>query len=460
MELSYFHFGVLSIVCLTLVALVYPKFNTYIYLGLIFFMPNTLAFGVKKGVEYISFYGAGTGLMVRPLISYYLLGLFFISLILYRNHKSILKQCRPAQIFIILSAYYAIYAIGGIASGVPINKVLSGSSAIHLVDMTLFIIILLRFCTDEKELSRLTTFTIACVFMIMCYGLIRYFFFGGDISNVYSNIEGIKIKLTFQDINDSLLACIVCYFCSWSLTNNWSNTSLRTKVFYIAVIALSIFTVLFSYRRSAWIGLCLAGVWFVFKQPMRRRIQVGIVFVVIATFMFTTLLTARLGQYEDKRSSVLFYDINNKQGDIATKSGRFSELSWAFDTIKNNLIFGVGPWGTIGYRGNRDYMHGGVMQIWLKLGLIGITLFVLAILFYITFCLTKYRKLPAGERGLFETGFAGLLFLLPTLCIGTPVIEYRTMQLLALCLALPYIIYAIKCGKNDQAYNSPTNKTI
>ena len=34
------------------------------------------------------------------------------------------------------------------------------------------------------------------------------------------------------------------------------------------------------------------------------------------------------------------------------------------------------------------------------------------------------------------------MFLLPTLLIGTPLIEFRTMQLLALCVALPYLACA------------------
>jgi hypothetical protein len=38
-----------------------------------------------------------------------------------------------------------------------------------------------------------------------------------------------------------------------------------------------------------------------------------------------------------------------------------------------------------------------------------------------------------------DAGFAGLLFWMPTLFIGTPIIEFRSMLLLGLTLALPYL---------------------
>jgi hypothetical protein len=42
-----------------------------------------------------------------------------------------------------------------------------------------------------------------------------------------------------------------------------------------------------------------------------------------------------------------------------------------------------------------------------------------------------------------DAGFAGLLFWMPTLLIGTPVIEFRTMLLLGLTLAMPYLAHRV-----------------
>jgi O-antigen ligase len=443
-ELNTFRIAVILLLLLIGVLLVLrPKLITYIYLGLILYMPNTLGFGVKQGINYFAFYGAGTGVVVRPLISFYLLGLFVISLFLYRNREPSIKSCQPVKILLLLSAYYVLYALLGFVSGVPVSEIVGGTSTIHLFDMTLFMLVLLRFCSDEKELSRLSSFLIFCVFTREVYGFIRFLFFGGDISNVYANIERINVKLTFQDINDNLLGTLVSFYCAWTLFQNWSKITLRIKLFYSTTIVLSIFTIMFSFRRTAWIGLCIAGAWFVIKQPLRRRIIAAILLGAIGFFTFTTLLTMRLGQYEHKKASMLFYDLTNKQGDLTTRTGRLGELEAAMQTIKDNVIFGVGPWGTITHFSHRDYMHGGILQIWLKLGMVGLVLFLAAMVAYMWFCLRKSRKVQPENRGWFEAAFAGVLFMIPTFTFGTPIIEYRTMQLTALCLSLPYVVYAI-----------------
>jgi hypothetical protein len=38
-----------------------------------------------------------------------------------------------------------------------------------------------------------------------------------------------------------------------------------------------------------------------------------------------------------------------------------------------------------------------------------------------------------------DAGFAGFLFWIPTLLIGTPIIEFRTMLLIGLSLAMPFV---------------------
>jgi O-antigen ligase len=362
---------------------------------------------------------------------------------IFRNHHFPLNRCASLKILWVLSAYYGLYALLGLSIGVPVAKIIGGSSAIHLLDMTLLIAVLLKFCSSENDLKRLTTFLIFCIFTRELYGLVRFIFFGGDVSNVYLNVENINVKLTFQDINDSLLACMAGFYCGWVLLFSKNSLSVHMKLFYLSVVSLSIFTVMFSYRRSSWVGLCLAGVLFVLKQPWRRRLQLALVVGIFGTIIFGYLLTARLGIYE-KRGSLLLYDVIGKKGEITSKTGRLAELSSAYETIKENFLFGVGPWGGIKGFGKKDYMHGGILQIWLKLGIIGLVLFLLAIIMFIIFYLGKGSYIePELNRGWFEAGAAGILFMFPTLSFGTPVIEYRTMQLIGLCLALPYITYGV-----------------
>lgn len=448
MEFNEFRIAVVAFLALTPLLMLRPKLIFYIYLGIIIYFPNVLGFGVSSNVKYLSLYSAGTGMLPLPLINIYLYGISVLSVILYRNRFGGSQQCSTLRWLWVLSGFYILYALVGVASDAPLDKVFGGRSTINILNMTLLMATILRVYADEKELSRLTHFLIFCVVTRDLFGLVRFAFWGGDISNVYANVEKIDVRLTFQDINDSLIACVVCFYCAWMLLFNWRALPLRSRFGYATIVALTVFTIMFSFRRSAWIGLFLAGALLVLKQPLRRRIQVGILVGVVAMFVLSTLLTMRLGQYEQSRKgSLLLYDITGRQGQVTTKEGRFAELAAAFETIQENWLFGVGPWGHYNFGGPRDYMHGGLLQVWLKLGLIGLVLFLLSAIAWVVFYIRKRKLIADKERGLFEAGAAGLLFLLPTLAVGTPIIEFRTMQLMGLCLALPYLAYVITSGK-------------
>lgn len=451
MEFNEFRIAALALLALTPLLMLRPKLIFYVYLGIIVYFPNVLGFGVSSNVKYLSLYSAGTGMLLLPLVNIYLYGIFALSVILYRNRLGRVQQCSTLTWLWALSGFYLVYAFVGMAINVPLEKILGGHSTINILNMTLLMATILRVYADEKELSRLTYFLIFCVVTRDVFGLVRFAFWGGDISNVYANVEKIDVRLTFQDINDSLLACVVGFYCAWVLLFKWRLLSLRGRFGYAAIVALTVFTIMFSFRRSAWIGLFLAGGLLVLRQPLKRMIQVGVLAALVATFILTTLLTMRLGQYEQSRKgSLLLYDITGRQGQITAKEGRFTELAPALETIQENWLLGVGPWGHIDSGGPRDYMHGGLLQVFLKLGLIGLVLFLLSIVAWIAFYVRNRKSIAVQERGLFEAGAAGLLFLLPTLLVGTPIIEFRTMQLMGLCLALPYLVYAITREKQSK----------
>lgn len=458
MELTEFRIVVFALLALTPVLMLRPKLIVYAYLGLLFYFPNVLGFGVSSNVKYLSLYGAGTGILPVPLINIYLCSIFFLSLILYRNHSGAGKQCTALKWLWIISAYYLTYAAVGFVVGAPSDKIIGGHSTINILNMTLLMATVLRVFADKEELSRLKNFFIFCVVTRDVFGLIRFAFFGGDISNVYANVEKIDVRLTFQDINDSLLACMVGFYCAWVLSFNWRTLSPSRRLGYAVVVMITACTIMFSFRRSAWIGLFLAGGLLVLKQPLRRRVQVGVLVGLVATFVLTTLLTMRLGHYEQSRKgSLMFYDITGRQGQLTTKEGRFTELAAALETIKDNLVFGVGPWGHYSFGGPRDYMHGGLLQLWLKLGLIGLVLFLFSLVAWILHYMKHTKLVDHDTRGLFETGAGGLLFLLPTLALGTPFIEFRTMQLMGLCLALPYLVSTIEKTESETSLIDETS---
>ena len=55
----------------------------------------------------------------------------------------------------------------------------------------------------------------------------------------------------------------------------------------------------------------------------------------------------------------------------------------------------------------------------------------------------KGQELPPELLGLGTAGVAGLAFMIPDFLIGTPFPQVRTSQMLAICMALPYLAMAV-----------------
>src|SRR5206468_6987428 len=79
----------------------------------------------------------------------------------------------------------------------------------------------------------------------------------------------------------------------------------------------------------------------------------------------------------------------------------------------------------------------------LKAGLPGLVLLFGTIWAFVAFSRRALRELPPELLGLATAGAAGLAFMLPDLLVGTPFPQVRTTQMLAICMALPYVAMAV-----------------
>ncbi|MBX9604814.1 MAG: O-antigen ligase family protein [Gammaproteobacteria bacterium] len=417
-----------------------PANAIYAYLIVLFFFPN-VSWGVAAGVEAMNLYHRGTGYFYFSIVNLYLYGLVVLGIYLWGRHNPAVDACNIRKYFLFLLMLFMVQVLIGTMENVPITKILSVRGTINTVNLGLFTMVLIRAINSPREVQRLASLILMCATVRGIFGMGRYLFFGGDIANVYDNVQKLGIKLTFFDINDGLVACLAAFIAAWRLFDKAVSAS--RKPLYLALVLLEIAIVALSYRRTGWGGLALAAVLFCFMQPVRLRIALLAGGVGLGGLGLTALIARRFAKLSHGKDvgGMLFYDIKG------VKDGRFAELYQAFQTVAEHPVFGVGPWGGYGPGPvQREFMHSGFLHMWLKSGLVGLLPFILMFLAFAWFGWSRRRDVPWSHRDTFGAGMAGILFMVPTLFTGTPIIEYRTMQIMALCMALPYLTYGVFRG--------------
>ena len=414
-----------------------PTYAAFAYLTVLFCFP-TVNWGLAQGVDALNLYNRGTGLLYFSIVNVYLFGLFALSLVYGARHSPGLMACNLRKYFVFFLALFLIQAAFGAAQGIAPAAILKQRGTINLVNMGLIAVLLIRLVGTPYAANQLANLILTCGVLRGLFGFARFIFSHGDISNVYQNLQGIGIKLTFFDINDSLLACMSATIATWRLLDR--ETPKKYRAFYAAILLLEIFICAFSYRRTAWGGMVLAATLFCFLQPLRTRMALLAVGIAAGGAGLTVLIYQRFGHFSNKRGvfDMFFYDVSG-----SVKEGRFAELNNAFLTVIQHPTFGVGPWGGYGPNGALEYMHSGIMHVWLKSGLVGLIPFLLLFASFWLFCKQRHRAIPRPFQALFWTGATSLLFVAPNILMGTPIIEYRTMQMMGICLALPYIAYGV-----------------
>jgi len=89
-------------------------------------------------------------------------------------------------------------------------------------------------------------------------------------------------------------------------------------------------------------------------------------------------------------------------------------------------------------------VHSGFGHLVLKSGVVGLLLFVALLAFFVVHYLKVRRHVRGNDALLADAGMASLLFWLPTLLVGTPIIEFRSMLLIGLALAMPYLAFRVE----------------
>ena len=434
------------------IGMVWPRFLVYGYL-MVFFFKNSTSYGSVAMFETVNIYSRGSGVLYFPLLLWLMLGAWLCARVSASFQRYPAPPCnlRPWFLawFLLLCAHIAV----GMFTNVKLSEAVAPSGFSHIVWMApLVSLMLLSFRTREHavELSR---FVLLAGLGRAMFGLVRWAVLGGDPNNVYANANDIKIKLTFFDINDSVLCTIAFAIAAVNLFQvvRSKRSSFWTAVDWATLCATAACVVL-SYRRTAWIGFMLAFLVVMMRFPMQRRMQMAVLGmpVVGAGLLYAAL--KRLGQTKGAGHGLasLFYDMQSRR--IGAESERVLELKLAMADFFSHPFTGIGTWGRytgyqqISWQAGQDgglFLHSGMLHIALKAGLPGLVLLIGTLWAFVVFTRRALKTLPPELLGLGTAGAAGLAFMLPDLLVGTPFPQVRTTQMQAFCLALPYVAMAV-----------------
>jgi hypothetical protein len=438
-------------ICGVGVGLVWPRFLVYGYLA-VFFFKNSTSYGALAATG-PGIYSRGSGVLLFPLLFWCMFGAWLCARVSagFQGFKAPQCNLRPWFLawFLLLGGHVAI----ALFSNVTLAAAVAPSGFSNIVWMAPLVSLMLLSFRTREHVIEFSRFILLAGFVRASFGLARWAFLGGDPNNVYANMNAIKIKLTFFDINDSLLCTVAFAIAAVNLFQVVKNkrSQFWTMVDW-ATLCTTVACIVLSYRRSAWIGFLLAFLIIMMRFPLQRRMHLMVLGLPVVGAGLLYAAVKRLGQTKGAGGglSSLFYDMESKR--FGAESERVLELKFALGDFFSHPLTGIGSWGRysgyqqISWQSGQDgglFLHSGVLHIALKTGIPGLILLAGTIWAFTVFTRRALRTLPPELLGLATAGAAGLAFMLPDLLVGTPFPQVRTTQMLAICLALPYVAMAV-----------------
>jgi len=433
------------------VGMVRPRYLVFLYLA-VFFFANSTSYGSLSILASGGIYSRGSGLLFFPLLLWCMLGAWLCARVAAGFRHQPAPPCNLRPWFLAWALLLGAHVAFALFSNVTLARALAPSGFSNIAWMAPLVSLLLLSFRTRDDAVELARFILLAGLGRALFGLGRWGAFGGDPNNVYANMNAINIKLTFFDINDSLL-CAMAF--AIAAVNLFQSVKVKRASFWTlvdwATLGATAACIMLSYRRSAWVGFLLALLVIMMRFPPRRRLHMLVLGLPLVGLGLLAAAWKRLGQTRGAEGglSSLFYDMESRR--FGAESERVLELKLALGDFISHLFTGIGSWGRytgyqhISWQSGQDaglFLHSGVLHIALKAGLPGLILLGGTIWAFCALARLALRTLQPELLGLATAGAAGLAFMLPDLLIGTPFPQTRTTQMLAICLALPYVAMA------------------
>jgi hypothetical protein len=433
------------------IGLVAPRLLVYAYLA-VFFLFNSANYGNLQVLSSAGIYTRGSGLLYFSLLLWLMLGIWCCALASTGFARDPAPQNTLKPWFWGWFLLLLLHLASALFLGHKPSEALAPGGFANIVWMAPLVSLLLMSFRTRAQVIALGRFIMLMGLGRAVFGLARWAFAGGDPNNVYANMNAVRIELTFFDINDSMLCALAFAIAAVQLFQPApaQSTPAWRKLEWLTLAATAACIVL-SYRRSAWIGFVLACLVIVWRFPWRRRLQLAAAGVPLLGAAIAAVALRRLSQTRGAGAGLesVVYDMQSQR--FGAESQRVLELKFALADFLAHPLTGIGAWGRyegferISWQGSADggsFIHSGVLHIALKAGVPGLILFGGLAWAFAVCARRALRELPPDLLGLGTAGVAGVALMLPDFLVGTPIPQVRTTQMIALCLALPYLALA------------------
>jgi len=349
--------------------------------------------------------------------------------------------------FVLFCCLYCISLYVGFTSNN--NEILLKEDSKKFMFPIIFFIASINVLTTRKQISYLSRFVAAFAVLKSCLGIISYFrgvgFEYGDSNVIFIETADLILVVT---VMVAIVAKLV--FCK----NNW-------KTIFIECLMLVplLFSLIYSNRRNAWLGILLAFTLLFLLSPgnYKPRIVLVLLGVVLAggVMVICAMALRGLPSGDDLRSR--FASISDKSD--KSNEAHVNEWTVTLEALKQHPVLGLGFGSehapvpgddTI----NRHTVHNGFLMLYMKMGLLPLLLFSWCMWRYFIFCaqhkvMVSLENLEYLRLGLFST-FA---YWLVTLNVAPSWWYYREMCMIALVMAIVIRLTLISCSDIDPERN-------
>ncbi len=245
---------------------------------------------------------------------------------------------------------------------------------------------------------------------------------GIAIYGIYQYIVGVEMPSGWIDkaestvrtrifsivVSPNILGSLMVLLIPLSVSFIYTEKLISKKILFALFSAIMTISLIFTYSRSALVGLVVAAVIFIFLKD--KRLIIPLVLIMVAAFVFIPSLNSRIS-----------YLLSQDYLISSAKGGRLLRWPIGIEMFKENMFFGVGlgrfggAVASINKVTDSFYMDNYYLKTAVEMGIFGITAFILLLYNVLIWGIRAVKKITDNKMStLVQSSIAGMSGVLVT----------------------------------------------